>query len=198
MAAGMCEFLLSQIARVDACPSRVFGGKPGKRFQAMLQGDRADPVVPGRGFITWLKGRYGPETPSLAKLHGIVPVDHSDRLPIDYKTLQSWNSGATVPDRRTAKMFVGAIVREMKIVEAQRQQDEWRQFDLQLWATIRLSRTLHMVTHLCAQKAGPGEPLFTDLLEVAGPEEWCRRRFEFWIDHWSRHWAKRPPFAAQA
>lgn len=185
--AGLCEFLLSQVARVDAHPAPTFDGAPGQRFADMVRVRRSGRIVPGAGFVTCLKLRYGTGSTTMEGMLEDLPTGEDGRRPTDYKTVQSWNSGATLPDREAATRLVGALVLKKGIDDPGLLQQEWRHFDLQLWAALRLGRTLQLARGLCAADAAPGLPRFIDLLEAASPDEWCRKRYAFWLSHWMQY-----------
>ena len=57
MAAGMCEFLLSQVALVDAHPSIEPLEDRRRRFVEMAADRDGEPCAPGRGFVKWMMRR---------------------------------------------------------------------------------------------------------------------------------------------
>ena len=182
MMGGVCEFLLSQVARVDAHPSIEPVKEQGRRFVEMMADREGERCVPGQGFVNWMMQRY--QVCSLAEFWKLAPDDSEGCKPVGYNTLQGWRSGATVPNRTKAERFVGSVVQRRGLNEADLQR-EWRVFDLQMWATTRLEAVLRLVKYLGAVKPQPGMPSGLDLLEASGPDEWCRRRYGFWLKHWT-------------
>jgi hypothetical protein len=180
-AAGACEFLLAQVARVDADPSADLGPNPGHRFLELSTAEANRRCIPGRGFVEWMKRRYGAR--SLAALWDMAPADASGRRPVAYNALQSWQSGVTAPNRKKAEDFVGAIARHVGL-QGSELQEEWRLFDLQRWGACRVDATLRLVNYLAAIPPSPGVPGIFDLLEAEGADHWCRRQYGRWLDRW--------------
>ena len=123
------------------------------------------------------------EACSLTELWELAPTDSKGGKPVSYNTLQSWHSGATVPNRTKAERFVGSIAEIRGLAGADLQQ-EWRQFNVQMWAATRLEAVLRLGRYFAAIKPQPSIPSVLDLLEASGPDEWCRRRYGFWLQHW--------------
>jgi hypothetical protein len=181
MAAGACEFLLSQVARIDVHPNEKIGGTPGCRFKDMIVEDATGPCIPGRNLVRWLKRQF--DAKSTASLLSRAQVDDQDRDPITYNTIQGWQSGKTCPTRSKAfKLWVGLAQRNG--LESDALQDEWTQFEIQLWATSRMEATLRLVRNFAACLSTPESGRILKLLESSDLDDWCRRRYAFWLAHW--------------
>lgn len=181
MAAGACEFLLSQVARVDVHPSLALGERPGKRFAEMSATLSGEGCLPSRGFVDWMKQRYGAR--SLAELWDMAPSDEDGRRHVAYNALQGWHAGTTAPNRTKAEGFVGAIARSRGLRDDELSR-EWLLFDLHLWAACRVEATLRLVKYLKEIVHSPGIPGILELLEAKDADEWCRRRYGRWVEHW--------------
>jgi hypothetical protein len=181
--AGACEFLLSQVARVDAHPSEQFGARARDRFIAMTQGDHNESCTPGRGLVQWMMQRYGAR--SVADLLKLAPADVNGCQPLAYNALQGWHTGSTLPTRSIAIKLVEAIVRHQGL-QGDDLHRELKLFDLQLWAACRIEATLRLVRYVAACKPVAGSASALDLLESTSPDEWCRRRYDFWLAHWEK------------
>lgn len=183
MAAGACEFLLSQVARVDVHKSVDLGGRPGCRFSEMAPGRVGKGCIPGRGFVNWMMQRYGAS--SLAALWEMAPSDEHGRRHVAYNALQTWHAGTTAPNRKKAEAFVGAIAKSRGLL-GDDLKTEWRLFDLQLWAACRVEATMRLVKYLSTIKPAPGVPGLLELLGAKSADEWCRIRYGFWAEHWDK------------
>lgn len=181
MTAGTCEFLLSQVARVDVHPSPELGERSGQRFAEMSANRTRQCCLPSRGFVDWMMLRYGAS--SLAELWSMAPSDENGRRHVAYNALQSWHTGTNAPNRNKAEGFVMAIARSRGLRDDELRR-EWRLFDVQLWAACRLEGTLRLVRFLAAIKPSPGIPGILKLLEAKDADDWCRRRYSCWVEHW--------------
>lgn len=164
--AGVLEFLLSQVARVE---DHLKGRDPDVAFdgqRTFLDGTHGDLNLSGALLVSLLgEGDH----------HSISAFLKNARCPLDERTLWRWKSGSHFP-KETHYVALRDSVAE-QLARDQRGAFVGRA-DMHFWATRRLeqARRLAQVFFL------PGSP--AQLLQGTSASDWVRQRYPFWLERW--------------
>lgn len=195
--AGICEMLLSNVARVDI-ESRQQRASDDS-FAWLLTGKLNEPAMPGRQLTKRTVKHLGPGT-----LEGLLSRASTlpDRDEVNLSTLKRWNCGRDFPSRRK----FGNLVKPILSLHSSRQSDgpDLVRYGYDYWAARRLHKTLELVRKCAALPLTGERP--TGLLSLLGgnsPESWARARYVHWLEIWtetrrqgSATWAGAAPHTA--
>ena len=183
--AGMCELLLSQLARVDVRLPE-YGATPGN-FSTLLRLDRPGGCRPGREFMRWLLKALDIPTPErLCAYASEQSCAEDDDLP-DETTVKAWYVGRNIPPARRLERLLDAVTKRQAChdeVQALRKTAR-----LRLEAARRFSKLLLLVAPPPQRNTTGLVPLLMPLegrVLQRTPQEWITSRFAFWHNHWSR------------
>jgi hypothetical protein len=177
---GLCEVLMSQIARVEWLSADLPNFAGG--FAHLTQFDVGKPCKPGRQFFAWIKRVLRIKTLAEFQIQATrngVPV-------IDESTIKRWSSGREFPsttklDRLITALNAHRAVNGMEPVPSDR-------IFAQYWAARRLQKLLNLARLLWAADdlaQGSNRP-WSSMMGYASAEAWVQARYPFWQDHWSR------------
>ena len=179
--AGLCEVLLSQIARVECLSAGSAIVEDG--FSYLTEFEAEQLCKPGRRFFAWLRQVMGGRT--LAELRTLatrnnVPV-------IDESTIKRWSSGREFPRPEKLDQFVAALQerRESIVVVSV----PYGRIHAQYWAARRLQKLLDLARIPWGAESkiqGANRP-WTEMMEHDSAEAWIHARYPFWQDHWKHH-----------
>jgi hypothetical protein len=178
--AGLCEFLLALIARLDVV--LALGGpqqKPMATYQYLLQADVIQTCSPGRELYQWLKRALVVQT--FSELQKIST--RANGMPtVDISTLKRWSQGAEFPREDKLRLVLGTIAQN----RGHSLDDEsYREIALHYWVARRLHKLLELVRSFWLKRATPsGMGCWSSLLEYPTAEQWVQERYVFWLWHW--------------
>lgn len=180
-AACLCEFLLSQVARVDAATQLSRGEKGSPNFAYLVGIDDGRRCMPGGNLIRWIQTRLGAAT--LEKLLALNAVNQVPAV-IDESTLKRWSSDAVFPSSTKLGQLVLSALKSRDDVEGA-VEAELNIIGAHYWAARRLHKLLEIARRLHAIDRSAKEPIhWMQLMDDTTPEAWCRRRYPLWIAHW--------------
>ena len=173
-AAGLCEFLLGDVARLDVALFRSRGQEEIRYFGHLLGSDGEDECQPGAALVRWLKARTEATT-----LESLLDLDLGGRA-LDESTLKRWSGGREFPSEKSLVRFMQSIARSLSQAERDKfQADSYAQF----FAARRLHKTLEIAQVFFTENSeasAVGERLLSgDSLGL-----WARQRYDFWLQHW--------------
>lgn len=172
-AAGWCEFMLAQVARMDLAFMDAGRKDANEDFSHLLDFDTQSPCKPGSALVRWLKGQF-----AVTSLHALLGLDHSNC--IDESTLKRWSSGREFPSQKTLGSFVRSIASTLPEDRRSQLLDE---AGAHAWAARRLNKILEVAEwlfHLVAEDRLASPPF----LVGNSASQWARQRYTFWLQHW--------------
>lgn len=184
-AAGLCEFLLAQVARL-ACLTINYRNDESLResYQRFLKPGQDGRVNPGRAFFQCFKEAVGAKSIghilALAAMHS---TKQDGPLPND-TTLKRWSCGQSFPSE---KAFRG-LLRQLACVWNDREllSDRSKRIVAQYCVARRLDALLDLVQSLTGKRLQANVPHpFMSLLGATKVDEWIIIGYEKWLAHWS-------------
>lgn len=180
-AACLCEFLLSQVARVDVRTAASRSAGKGDEYGHLLFG--VDRCNPGGAVIRWIQARLGAAT-----LADILTLNAESSAPaiIDESTLKRWSSGAAFPSgAKLGKLVASILTRKWPtLMEVEPELDL---IGSQYWAARRLQKLLEIARRLQALDNSTVTPFgWQQMMGDTTPDAWCRRRYPLWVAHWRK------------
>ncbi|RVU45959.1 hypothetical protein [Rubrivivax rivuli] len=179
--ACLCEFLLSQVARVDVAMQLRRGEKGSQSFSYLVGTDDGKRCTPGGNLIRWIQTRFGVVT-----LEGLLALNAKGQAPavIDESTLKRWSSDAVFPSGTKLGQLVLSVLKSRYDVGGV-VQAELTVIGAHYWAARRLHKVLQIARRLHAIDRSADERIrWMQLMNDTTPETWCRRRYPLWIAHW--------------
>ncbi len=180
-AACLCEFLLSQVARVEAEIQLSPGIRHRPGFGLLLDARSQNQCRPGGNLIRWIQARLGATT-----LEDLLTLNANSAGPasIDESTLKRWSSDAVFPSGTKLEGLVASILLSRRstkeVAEA-----ELSFIGVQYWAARRFHKILEIARRIDAVDAASSSPIgWMRLLNDTTPEAWCRRRYPQWVKYW--------------
>lgn len=179
-AACLCEFLLSQIARVEVQIASARPAISNAVFGALLDGDPARRCNPGGVLVRSIQARFG-----ATSLEGLLKLNAGSTEPavIDESTLKRWSSGAVFPSNDKVAHLIRSVLQTTQ-ASADDGQAVLDYFGEQYWAARRLHKLLEIARQL--YRSAPASFGWQEMLGDTTPDAWCRRRYPFWVEHWKR------------
>lgn len=183
-ASALCEFLLSQVARLSFA-SIEFLNDPSllDAFQYLLAPDKKGRVRPGRAFLDWLRCEAG--APSMAGLLGIAAkhLDRMDtRLPSE-STLKRWSCGQVFPSERVLMALVKPLAGSWGDKDASSPRS--KRVGAVYCVARRLDALLRLAQCLFIQPGWPhNQPALLMLMETTTTDEWISSGYKKWLTHW--------------
>ena len=174
-AAGLCEFLLGQIARFDITLSAVGYKRPNEDFSHLLTRSGGKHACrPGVALMRWLKMRLGKQT-----TESLLALD-SRRQIWDESTLKRWSSGREFPSEISLESFINSVARSLP------EEDRGallKDAGMQFWASRRLHKTLK-IAKFCFFQGADSSYLEKQFLNNESVDQWARQRYDYWLQHW--------------
>jgi hypothetical protein len=178
-AACLCEFLLSQVARVEVRISPARPAVSNAAFGALLAGDPVKRCNPGGVLIRSIQEWFG-----ATSLEGFLKLNAGSRAPavIDESTLKRWSSGAVFPSSDKVGHLIRSVLQATQAPAAEGQA-VLDYFGEQYWAARRLQKLLEIARQL--HRSAPASFGWQEMLGDTTPDAWCRRRYPSWVAHWN-------------
>lgn len=179
--AGVCEFLLAQVARLDVVLGPV---EPQQQYrttyQYLLSAKAQQACSPGRELYQWLKATLNIKTFSefqtlATRANGVATVDIS--------SLKRWSQGAEFPRENKLRLVLETIVQN----RGHSMNDKThRLIGSHYWVSRRLHKLLELVRQLLwVGQSSPGRVVtWSSLLGYSSADQWSRERYDFWLSHW--------------
>lgn len=178
--AGMCEFLLAQVARADQMLSSLpMAVALPSRFIYLIRSNEKQVCNPGREFFHWVK--------DLLKIRSIGDfldlATSCDLQNVNESTLKRWSCGQEFPREEKFARVIKAVLENPSCVADYRALTE---IGAHYWAARRLHKLLELVRQFLKigsaphDKAGP----WATLLGETSSDRWIHDRYLFWLDRW--------------
>ncbi len=178
--AGLLEFMLSQVARMDVS-TRVFrGAGTSDGFAGLLRDQAEGASSPGREYMIWLRGALG-----VSKTAELLDLDAASSTPvIDESTLKRWSNGSEFPTEAKLSRFLSSVLKTQgagndaaKLLLAG---EHYR-------AARRLDQLLNLARKIGANAHALGtQGRWVGVVGSSSADEWARSRYEKWMRHWEK------------
>lgn len=180
-AVGLCEVLLSQVARVE-CLTLGWADYEGG-FAHLTEFESGQPCNPGRQLFSRVRSLMGAKT--LAELLKQA-ASHAGYTP-DERTVKRWSAGREFPRSEKLDQFIDSI-------NAYRATTgdvpvPYARIQAQYWAAKRLQKLLEL-----ARLPWEAEPQnqdahrpWSEMMNHDSAEAWIKARYPFWQKHWKHH-----------
>ena len=179
--AGLCEFLLAQVARQDV----LFGvvdlqQKCNPIYQYLLSAKAQQTCSPGRELYQWLKVTLSIKT--FSEFQRLAARSNGSAT-IDISSLKRWSQGTEFPQVEKLRLVLETI---MKNRGFSLDDTTVQQIDPHYWAARRLHKLLEFVRQfLWAEQSVPGGAgAWSSLLGYSSADQWAQERYTFWLSHW--------------
>lgn len=186
--AGMFEFLVAQVARVEMLlqsqPS-LQGIQEG--FDHLLVTHSQQTCNPGRELLRWLKAVLKARTiDELLKM-----ARKGEMSVIDESTLKRWTSGREFPRSEKLQLFVETILASR---DPKENESTLRRLGNQYGAARRLHKLLELIRgFLKLELDYPDDKnKLSSLLGSDTADQWTQQRYDFWQKYWQGVGADRP------
>lgn len=186
-ATALFEFQLSQVARVEVRLRAERATLKVGGFLPLLVPAKNGRCRPGGEFLRWLQHRR-----NLPTIKGVL--DHSAAhskagdSPVNEATLKRWSSGASFPTLEKLKALVRALATTPggKEPDAVELEAAWYQF----WAARRFNLVLTLAEQIVDRdQSMPESRRILYLLDASSINEWCQRRYAWWLAYWTERTA---------
>lgn len=182
-AAAMFEFQLSQVAMVEVRLQAERAPLKVGEFLPLLGPAKSGHCRPGGELLRWLQHRFALPTIKSVLDHSAA---HSKAgySPVNEATLKRWSSGASFPNLEKLKALVRALATTPggKDPDAMELEAAWYQF----WAARRFNLVLTLAEQIVDRdQAMPGSRRILYLLDASSIDEWCQRRYTWWLNYWT-------------
>lgn len=178
--AGLCEVLLSQIARVERLNTNW--PKPEDGFAHLIQFKEGELCEPGKLLFLWIKKVLGAKT--LAELR--VQATRNGIPVIDESTLKRWNSGREFPRGEKFEQFITALEAHRKSIAGEAVPTD------RIYGQYRAARRLQKLLDLANLPWGEELRIqkavrpWSEMMGYESAHMWIQARYPFWQDYWDQ------------
>lgn len=182
-AAAMFEFQLSQVAMVEVRLQAERAPLKVGEFLPLLGPAKNGHCRPGGELLRWLQQRFALPTIKSVLDHSAAhsKAGHSS---VNEATLKRWSSGASFPTLEKLKVLVRALATTPSDKEPDPVELEaaWYQF----WAARRFNLVLTLAGQIVGRDQDmPESRRLLYLLDASSIDEWCQRRYAWWLTYWT-------------
>jgi hypothetical protein len=180
--AGMFEFLLAQVARIEvhlrrqeATDSILVG------FDDLLMTHQNQTCNPGRELLRWMRSVLRAKT--LNELFEMGKVSKDRPAVLDESTLKRWASGREFPREEKFRRYIQTVLEKCDPVEMDAIA---RRVRTRYWVARRLHKLLELVRLVLQNEHNhPGDKnTISVLLGSDSADDWVQCRYAFWKAHW--------------
>lgn len=189
-ACACLEFLVSQVALIDAALGINHSKAAGKRFESMVNLHDGR-FIPAHGFIRDNMQRY--EDRKLTELLERAISKKDGPANLQYDTLRNWDVGKTLPVMSKAVELFGAreeaFIRQTHPAATDQEKSKLmkkasQEFEVNFWAMNRLAYAHRIAERRLSVKTSSTQTTVAAILGSESADAWCQESYRRWLRHW--------------
>lgn len=190
-AAGLCEFLLAQAARLSwVTIDFLDDASLLDAFQELLDRGESGCVNPGRAFFRFFLREAGAQSIGSLLSSAAPHIAEADLAMPNESTLKRWSCGKVFPSERALLALLRPLARNWDDKELKSQRS--RRIGAVYFVARRIENLSRLAQSLLIQPGGPHkEPALLLLLECATVDEWIASGYWKWLTHWRESTTRR-------